>query len=76
MMRHRIVYGLMCATIALVVVGCSTAPESTKSLCYTGIGEHVNSLFTDRAHKVAECAKSPEAYRGSCESGARLADRS
>ena len=29
MMRHGIVNGLMCATIALVAVGCSTAPETS-----------------------------------------------
>ncbi len=54
---------------------CNTAPEASKRLCYKGIGEHVNSLFTDQAQKVAECAKAPEAYRDSCESGARLTDR-
>ncbi|HZO27992.1 MAG TPA: hypothetical protein VFH48_18600 [Chloroflexota bacterium] len=55
---------------------CSTVPEASRALCYKGVGEHVDSLFPDRAQKASECARAPEAYRASCDEGARLVRQS
>ena len=55
---------------------CTLVPDTSKALCYKGIGEHVDSLFVDKAQKLAECSKAPEAYRAACEGGARLDSRS
>jgi hypothetical protein len=51
---------------------CTLVPDASKPLCYKGIGEHVDALFVDKAEKLAECSKAPEAYRAACEGGARL----